>query len=272
MGKNPVAKIVRNPSIELISSKKWMEESGLSFLIISSGVITCLVNNTNYYVSDKNILILSDSLEVNSISGSNDFKGYLITFDSEFTDRVFASDYMVWKKADSPIVNRLSKEEISLYKSYISILSDNLEDKEQQSGETAWLLAKAFVITVLGKGVKVTEQDQQTPYYSGDVISNRFIRLVRQYGDNHRDLEFYANKLCITPKYLSRVISKSTGKKASKWIEDFVVTQAMQKLKATSMNVNQISDSLNFISPSDFCRTFRKNTGMTPLKYRKANL
>lgn len=145
MDKKPVVRIYRDPSNELLSSREWIIGSGLSLFIISSGSLTSVVNHASYFVSDQNIMILPEGLSINSIEANDDFKGYLITFDSEFMDRIYSSGFMTWKRSGVPVVNRMSKEEAKLYKSYISVLSDSLSEVGKRNEEVSWLLAKAFV-------------------------------------------------------------------------------------------------------------------------------
>ena len=76
-----------------------------------------------------------------------------------------------------------------------------------------------------------------------------------------------ARELCITPKYLSRIVSRVAGKKALMVIQENVIAEAESLLKDGQYNVQQISDILHFPTPSYFCRYFRKATGMTPRAY-----
>lgn len=92
--------------------------------------------------------------------------------------------------------------------------------------------------------------------------------LIHENGTKHRDLEFYADNLCISPKYFSHVVSKVTGCKCLSWIEDFAINKARQLLKSTDLSISQISYELNFAAPSDFCRYFRTRTGISPKSYR----
>lgn len=78
----------------------------------------------------------------------------------------------------------------------------------------------------------------------------------------------YSGGLCITPKYLSRIIKDITGYTALDYIENYVVTEAKAMLNSTMMTVQQISDSLNFPSQSVFGKYFKRVTGMSPKEYR----
>lgn len=100
-------------------------------------------------------------------------------------------------------------------------------------------------------------------------IVNRFMNLVR---DNHlkeRELGFYANKLCMTPKYLSRVVKQSTGKTAYTWITDAVIQEAKMMLKCTDKTILEVGEQMGFSSQVFFSKYFKNATGMSPREYRK---
>ena len=82
-------------------------------------------------------------------------------------------------------------------------------------------------------------------------------------------MEFYADKMCLTPKYLSKVIKEKSSKSASEWIDNYVTLEARALLKSTNMTIRQISDELNFPSQSFFGKYFKRHQGMSPKEYRK---
>lgn len=269
MSINTQIRIWSNPSGNLSFCKSEDNRAGLTVIIVMSGSLQCTVNHSHYFISAKNVAILSDIPYLDTIEASNDFKGYLLTFDKDFLEDLHSVGLQRLRRNNDLIVRRLTGEDVRALKLYVSALAESLTGTEDDYGqEISVLMAKAIICKILAQCDDILVDDNETRTRK-DVIANEFVKLVKQHGLLHRDLEFYAGELCITPKYLSSVVSKTTGKKALKWLEDHAISEAMKKLKTTDMNVNQISDALNFHSPSDFCRTFRKNTGMTPNAYRK---
>ncbi|MDR1683483.1 MAG: helix-turn-helix domain-containing protein, partial [Candidatus Symbiothrix sp.] len=84
-----------------------------------------------------------------------------------------------------------------------------------------------------------------------------------------KQVGFYAEKLCLTPKYLSRIIKQNTGKSAHEWLDDYVMLEAKALLKSTNMTIQQISDELNFPSQSFFGKFFKREEGISPRAYKK---
>lgn len=105
-----------------------------------------------------------------------------------------------------------------------------------------------------------------------ETIVNRFLNLVRDNYLHERELNFYASKLCMTPKYLSRVVKQVTGKTAYVWITDAVIQQAKMMLKCTDKTIMEIGNEMNFSSQVFFSKYFKNATGMSPREYRQQSV
>lgn len=85
----------------------------------------------------------------------------------------------------------------------------------------------------------------------------------------NKSVHYYADHLNVTPKYLSEIIKKNSGKTASDWINDVIILEAKVLLQNKDLTINQISDMLHFTNQSIFGRFFKTNTGISPLEFRK---
>lgn len=100
------------------------------------------------------------------------------------------------------------------------------------------------------------------------LLFERFMKLVHEHHNDQREVAFYADELCLTPKYLSHLIREASGKSAPEWIDSFVILEAKNLLRYTDLDVKAIAFELCFSSPSLFYRFFKSRTGMTPGEYR----
>lgn len=97
----------------------------------------------------------------------------------------------------------------------------------------------------------------------------RLIQLIEQHYKEERGVEFYADKLCLSPKYLS-VLSKSIcGYTVQELVFKSIIRKSISLLKNTQKNIQEISDYFNFPNASYFGTFFRKQTGMSPQQYRR---
>lgn len=102
------------------------------------------------------------------------------------------------------------------------------------------------------------------------VFFEKFMKLVSEHHNEQREVSFYAEQLNLTPKYLSQIIKKVSGKSAPDWIASFVILEAKNYLKYSDLDVKEISYKLRFSSTPVFFRYFKAHTGMTPLEYRRS--
>ena len=100
------------------------------------------------------------------------------------------------------------------------------------------------------------------------MIVEEFSKLLMQYHRESRKASFYADKLCISTQYLSRILRECTGRSVNSWITEFVIAEAKYLLKSSDMSILQISEKLNFPNPSFFTRYFKQYAGITPMKFR----
>jgi AraC-like DNA-binding protein len=101
-------------------------------------------------------------------------------------------------------------------------------------------------------------------------VCEKFINLAAEHFKEHRDIGFYADKLCMTNKYLSALLKQETGMTALEWIEKYVVLYAKSCLSSTTMTVQEISDELDFPSQSVFGKYFKRVEGVSPKAYRQS--
>jgi AraC family transcriptional regulator, transcriptional activator of pobA len=111
-------------------------------------------------------------------------------------------------------------------------------------------------------------QIDNTKYSRKKQISKSFCGLINTHYLENKDVAFYAEKLNITPKYLSEVIKEQTGKSPKALLEQLLFQEAKSLLKQTEMNVKEISYWLGFEDPSYFTKAFKLVEGMTPFEYR----
>jgi AraC-like DNA-binding protein len=99
-------------------------------------------------------------------------------------------------------------------------------------------------------------------------IFDRFISLVNQYCCEHHQIGYYAERMCLTERYLTTVIRQTSGTTAKDWIDRALITRIKIELRHTDKPAAQIAEEMHFANPSFFSKYFHRLTGMTPLKYK----
>lgn len=99
-------------------------------------------------------------------------------------------------------------------------------------------------------------------------LFGRFMELLKEHYTRERSIAFYADKLCITPKYLSQSVCHASGRRAGEWIRDYVILEAKALLKSRKYTVQQVSEMLHLPNQSFFGAYFRKSAGCSPRAYQ----
>ena len=101
-------------------------------------------------------------------------------------------------------------------------------------------------------------------------ICRRFLQLIREYGAREHSAAFYAEKLCISPRYLHRASTECLGGRSPKrLIEGQILAEAKVLLSDSTLTVTQIAERLNFPDQSYLTRFFKRHVGMSPRQFRQ---
>lgn len=119
-------------------------------------------------------------------------------------------------------------------------------------------------------GISQLKSEQAVSSNRSRIIFEQFIKLVSENYMNFRNVGFYADKLCLTPKYLSKLIKTYSGRSAPEWIDAYVILEAKNLLKYSDLTIKEIVYRMNFPNQSVFYKFFKARTGMTPSIYRNS--
>jgi len=200
---------------------------------------------------------------------SEDFEGLFLVMSSKFTDSLMPNaaerQPLHLSVRDNPAI-QLDNEALQGMINYFDMLKRviRVEDHPYRL-EVARHLTLAFFY---GAGAYFHKLSDKPKMSHHEALVDKFLTLVQKHFKEQRGLEFYADKLCVTAKHLSKVIKATSGKPSNDWIDEHVALEAKALLKSTNMTVEQISEELNFPSQSFFGKYFKRVTGMSPSEYK----
>jgi len=243
------------------------------FLIVNRGEVCLSINLMKYKVRGKSIITILPRHILQIVSCSSDFRCEIIAFQPEFVQemelvRNFVSHLTTIEQR--PILT-LNAEEDSFIHELYNLLFRVHQRVQQEQGEVKGVVSSLLMSFFYGlcamydkHGIEISVKYLPRQ----EEIANRFRTLVFEHCNKERTVSYYADKLCITPKYLNTLAKETTGKSAWHFINEAVILEIKARLKSSSETILQISESMNFPNPSFFSKYFRKNTGMTPTEYR----
>lgn len=176
---------------------------------------------------------------------------------------------------DNPCIS-LSEEQLKLARQYFYLATELLNPAFPNRREAvSSLIASLFYVfgSVWSQNI-LTARETETATSSSSLrvkqLFDRFIQLVTEYHDRERGMAFYAEKLCLTPKYLSKLVKQASGRSAPDWIDSFVILEAKNMLKYSDVPIKEIVYRLHFPNQSVFYKFFKTHTGQTPSEYRRS--
>lgn len=201
---------------------------------------------------------------------SQDFEAAVIVMSKRFEENLFLllSDSPLYSAILQHSSVAIPEKVASKVSGFLADLNAILADRENPYGRQALIYCVASF--AFGSLYKCYESFKNELINNKGRIVNKFMALVQEYYKQERFLDFYASKLDITPKHLSRTVKNQTGFTAVEWIERFVILEAKVMLKSTNLNIQQIADELNFPSQSFFGKYFKKYTGKSPKEFRNS--
>ena len=118
---------------------------------------------------------------------------------------------------------------------------------------------------------------QRNPQYRPDEVKsyrvrelfNRFMMLMERDYKISRDVNYYAELMNITPKYLTNIVRQVSGHTPKTLVDQYVILQIRMQLMRTYQSIKEMAWEYHFTDVSFFCRYFKKHTGMTPQHYRE---
>ena len=167
----------------------------------------------------------------------------------------------------------LNEVSMDFFKTYFHLLVLQLKDKQTAyRAQILKLLAKGATMEMLNYLDKLAVMPQsgeaRAAVNTSDYTFLTFSRLLQQ-NPHKREVQWFAEQMNITPKYLSEICKERTGKSASAWIADITVSELKHFLRNTTLPIREIARVMEFPNASFFCQYCKKHTGLTPNHFRK---
>lgn len=277
INKLPEGKLVVGEDLALSSFKHFI--NGLetneprkleraAIVLCTSGSCRVKINLEEYEIKAPQLVTLMPGQIFELLSDVNDLDGYVISLSKRFIDMInlpgWQHQYM--KMYNNPITNIDADMLNSLRIFYAILYRAALNDKNPFRLQIIENLISVFYYG----GVSSLNTDTESNLkYKNHIVAN-FLELVQQHYREERLIQYYAGRLCITPKYLSKLVKDHTGRAAADWIEQHVILEARAMLQSTDLSIQQIATTLNFPNQSFFGKYFKRATGVSPKQYRTA--
>lgn len=242
-------------------------------ILCVSGGMSFTLNDVRYNVGPHDYVILPDAALASDFTESADAAATVMSLSEEFvTSLALRSNYGIighLSLLQNPVM-RLTDGDFATCREALDALRRRMADSggHQFRDEMLGHLLMAHILDIYdihARGRRLSDVTERTRQ-----LLRRFIEMLYQ-GEYaaHRDLDYYASRLCVTPHHLSDVCRKVSGRPASYWIERFTLNGIKRMLSRKDVALGNVAERFNFQSLSYFSRYVQKRLGMPPSRYRK---
>ena len=245
----------------------------LQFIV--RGTLTGDINHRLYKCEAPVGIFLFPNHVLRLVDFSANLRTYLLSFSVRFSKELnlnFGSELrnILYIRPIMP----MTEEQLEVCLHYMSLLkevavSNSLATSPASSStarEVAIHLVRSLMCYVVGLYDKTFRE--QHALSRSEEIAGRFLALVDENSREHHTIDWYAEELRLSPKYVANVVRQVTGRSAGDCITETLIRQAKSMLLTTSFSIQQIADRLGFQNQSHFGTFFRRAVGMSPRKFR----
>lgn len=255
-----------------IKSSPIRIDCGLVCLCLA-GTAQIEANLRPYTIKKDDILIVFPGQIMAENSVSKDFCLAYFQFSNDWIAEIiyrFPSTFIGFLK-ETVYYSLPSGESLEIQTEYFNILYNKFNDTENVCQREIILnLLRNFYLDLYNKVIKGNVLNTHQRKRKTE-MSDSFFRLLLAYYTKTREVAFYAEKLCITPKYLSIITQETIGSCAKELIDRYTITELKLLLKSTTISLKEITEKFDFPSEAFLCKYFKRHTGTTPIKYRNSS-
>lgn len=243
------------------------------FILCLRGHAAFSIDGRSYNLYPDNVLICHPNIVLGESMSSMDFEFRGVVLSKDYLQRLplVSTDnmwdvMMFFEKA--PVLS-LTPGEVKDFCRYYDLIRPRLADTHLRYREELLSALLTALLYELSNIISRFADFRPQPYSAGSNVFRNFLSLLSSSYPKSRSVAYYADKLCLTPKYLSTVCKEVSGETASELINRYVVKDIDFLLKQRGRSVKEICNELEFPNLSFFGRYVKKHLGLSPKQYRE---
>lgn len=239
-------------------------------LFCESGHIRIHINQHLYELSAGSAVMIFPEQIVLYREADEQLKLTSVSFSKEFLHDLFysfPSDKVSFLREHNCCSFR--EEGQSLMCQYLQLLKLKLTDNQNRyQNEQIVLCVRIILYEITEKAERIYSDILLTT--TRWQLKDSFVSMVEEDIHRFRSVDYYAGRLCVTVRHLSKVIKQTMGYTAKQWIDNYAILEMKVALQSATLSVQEVAWMFHFPDPSTFSRYFKKRTGYSPSEYRNA--
>ena len=243
------------------------------FILCLRGHAAISIDGRSYNLYPDNVLICHPNIVLGESMSSMDFEFRGVVLSKDYLQRLplVSTDnmwdvMMFFEKA--PVLS-LTPDEVKDFCRYYDLIRPRLADTHLRYREELLSALLTALLYELSNIISRFADFRPQPFSAGSNVFRNFLSLLSSSYPKSRSVAYYADKLCLTPKYLSTVCKEVSGETASELINRYVVKDIDFLLKQRGRSIKEICNELEFPNLSFFGRYVKKHLGLSPKQYRE---
>lgn len=242
------------------------------------GSLKAELNGREFSVERGDIFISPPNSILDIKEVSDDFACTAMCVSNHGLLSILQSHISVWNRAmyvSKVLVLKMNEVDLKFYAKFTELVRLCLDTSFSE--RTSWKPYRREIVETLLKSALLAVSNMLLEDMSADDLNSSTIELFDKFLENlqqedikHRPVEYFARQLCITPKYLSIICKRHSGKTAIDWITEYTLADITYYLRSTSMSIKEVSGILGFSNTSFFGKYVREHLHTSPLKYRES--
>ena len=236
-------------------------------MVVTRGWVRVVINLEEQRLQRQSLVVLVPDSIFEILDWSADFDMQAFTFkDLPLQSKVSLADPLSFNSFNQQAILTLNDDEWQLTNEYIQLMWHEVQRQPLLPEAIRHLQTALF--TELERIADREESHWQKSASSQEKTFHKFLHLITLHGLHERKIEFYADKLCITPNHLGAVVKKVSGLTVMQWLNRHAIQKAKVLLRYSDLPIWEVAERMNFANPSFFSKFFKNETGMTPGEYR----
>ncbi len=241
-------------------------------LLGKTGSAKIYIDRRYYTIQQDDILVCAPHEQIRVDKYEGDFSCVCMTFSQQFMQALPMGNTAVWNQilyCDKVRHLKASERNLEIYQNYYTILSKKIVNLQDPVDANIFKLMISVEFLEMGNEFRQKSKEELHTITLGQKLLRRFIQEIAQTEIKRQPVSYYAEKLNVTPKYLTTACTRFSDKNASQWIHNAVLTEIQELMLNPDLSFKDISKRTGFPNLSSFSIFVKRNLHDSPTALRK---
>ncbi len=252
------------------------KNAAMVFLLLTGGKVEAVIDTPVVCeAGGNNFMCIPMTGRTLRLTASRDTSGYMLMISKRFADNMIKGRKIL---SIPQLMSMRHYRTVGFSGDDLEVIRRCMEEIEHRFSDDKNLfcveLTRMAIMTFLYENINIVLTHvrivpEKSVYDRKERMVGRFVELLISDVEEHHDVGYYADRLCVTPHYLSKVLKSVLNKSAGEIIDEMLVERAITILREPDSTAQQVADRLRFSDQSSFGKFFKRHVGVSPMRFKK---